>query len=133
MDHFFVSVAHFFLIHNDGSTQDVSSDQGMSPIMENIFPDNFITNGPGLASGYDTIGYTLINDGKNLIANSDNSKRVIQWEFGSSENYETDGTIKPNCVHKHGDSASSSNGNPFNFLKFNFVRDSDSKTFELNG
>ena len=101
--------------------------------METIFPDNFITNGPGLASGYDTIGYTLINDGKNLIANSDNSKRVIQWEFGSSENYETDGTIKPNCVHKHGDSASSSNGNPINFLKFNFVRDSDSKTFELNG
>ena len=111
LDHFFVSVAHFFLVHNDGSTQDISSDQGLSPIMENIFPDNFITNGPGLDSDYNTIGFTLINDGRNLIANGDNSKRVIRWEFASSENYETDGTIKPNCVHKHGDSASSSNGN----------------------
>ena len=114
MDDFFVSVAHFFLVHNDGSTQDISSDQGLSPNMENIFPGNFSQSdfsGPGLGSGYDTIGYTLINDGRNLIANGDNSKRVIRWEFASSENYETDGTIEPNCKHEHGDSASSSNGN----------------------
>ena len=83
-------------------------------IIPNIFPGNFSQpdfSGPGLRSGYDTIGYTLINDGRNLIANGDNSKRVIRWEFASSENYETDSTIKPNCVHEHGDSASSSNGN----------------------
>ena len=111
MAHFFLSVAHFFLVLNDGSTQDMSSDQELSPIMENVYPDNFITNGPGLVSGYETIGYTLINDGRSLIANGDNSKRVIRWEFASSENYETDGTIEPNCKHEHGDSASSSNGN----------------------
>ena len=68
--------------------------------MENIFPDNFITNGPGLDSDYNTIGFTLINDGRNLIANGDNSKRVIRWEFASSENYETDGTVVCIKVHK---------------------------------
>ena len=111
MAHFFVSVAHFFLVHNDGSTQDMSSDQELSPIMENVYPDNFITNGPGLVSGYETIGYTLINDGRSLIANGDNSKRVIRWEFASQENYETVGAKNTDCVHRYGDSASSSNGN----------------------
>ena len=111
MAHFFVSVLHFFLVHNDGSTQDISSDPTLSPNIENVYPDNFITDGPGgLFSGYDTIGYTLINNGRYLIVNGDNSKRAIRWEFTSTENYEPDNTRRPNCVHKQGDSASSSNG-----------------------
>ena len=63
LDHFFVSVAHFFLVHNDGSTQDISSDPALSPNVENVYPDNFITNGLGLISGYDSIGYALTDIG----------------------------------------------------------------------
>ena len=107
---FFVLVVHFFLVHNDGSTQDISSEPDLSPNVENFYPNNFITNGLGLISDYDSIGYTLINNGKDLIANGDTSTNVIQWKFGSPENYDYDGTKNTYCVHQYGASAASSNG-----------------------
>ena len=82
----------------------------MSPNVEKVYPDNFITNGPGLILGYNSIGYALINDGEDLIANGDTSTNVMQWKFGSPENYEYDSTKNTNCVHQYGGSAASENG-----------------------
>ena len=82
----------------------------MSPNVEKVYPNNFITNGQGLISGYNSIGYTLINDGEDLMANGDTSMNVIQWKFGSPESYEYDGTQNTNCVHQYGGFAASSNG-----------------------
>ena len=97
-------------MHNDGSTQDISLDPELSPNVENVYPNNFITNGPGLTLGYNSIGYAFINDGEDLIANGDTSTNVMQWKFGSPENYEFDSTKNTNCVHQYGGSAASSNG-----------------------
>ena len=85
-------------------------DPELSPNVEKVYPDNFITNGPGLISGYNSIGYALINDGEDLIANGDTSTNVMQWKFGSPENYEYDSTKNTNCVHQYGGSAASENG-----------------------
>ena len=117
---FFVLVVHFFIVHNDGSTQDISSDPDLSPNVENFYPNNFITNGLGLILHYKSIGYTLINNGKYLIANGDTSTNVIQWKFGSPENYDYDGTKNANCVHRSGASAASSNGILISYVMSHF-------------
>ena len=109
-NYLFVLVVHFFIVHNDGSTQDISSDPDLFPNVVKHYPNNFITNGQGLISDYNSIGYALINDGEDLIANGDTSMNVMQWKFGSTENYEYDGTKNTNCVHQYGGSAASSNG-----------------------
>ena len=106
---------HYFIVHENGDTDDYSTNQALSPNVENFYPNNFATtpgeNGnTGLVTGYNSIGYALIDNGQTLIANGDTSKRVIEWKFGSSENYNYAGDLSPTCTHRLGGSATSSNG-----------------------
>ena len=39
-----------------------------------------------------------------------NFKKVIEWKFKSSENWEYTGTRDSNCIHEYGATATASNG-----------------------